>query len=197
MTNTFSTRYLKTIFFSPASYILDWDIIWRAENKTKYAGKNFIKIYLEASRIYSDLWFYTSTNSIYAPISSVIVVKVNFAESNTRMSLTCSIEETVMDCHTNAPICDLRTTPSDQHCFVVLREVTSTRKNKTMSFLSFNLQTILAIILSSLSVGNSQYGALKITLKQWCQYFHKWCQLVHRHNHENYSDRSICASIGA
>lgn len=84
--------------------------------------------------IQKDLCFYTGTNSIYAPISCVVVIKVDLAKSKSRMPLPCSIKETVMNGNTDTSICDVATICSDKHCFVMHCEVTSVQANKLESY---------------------------------------------------------------
>lgn len=71
------------------------------------------------------LGFYTCTNSINVPVSSVIVIQMNLPKSKTRLPLPSSIKEAMVDCHSDAPISYMSRICSNEHCLVMLSEVTS------------------------------------------------------------------------
>jgi hypothetical protein len=51
-------------------------------------------------------------------------VEMNLAESKSWVSLAGPIKEAVMNCDTNAPITNVATVCTNQHCLVMFREVT-------------------------------------------------------------------------
>lgn len=63
-------------------------------------------------------------NNINAPASCVVVVEMYFCEPYTRMSLNCSIKETMMYSNPHNPIIDMARIRSYQHCFIMIEEMT-------------------------------------------------------------------------
>lgn len=83
------------IYVALRVYLTDTLKIFRICNSYKFFRS---KRYLKESdvRFYESivhLGFYAGTNSIYTPVTSVIVVKMNFPKSNTRLSLPCPIKK--------------------------------------------------------------------------------------------------------
>lgn len=72
-----------------------------------------------------NLGFYTSTDSIYSPVSSVVIVQMYFPKSNTRMPLSGPIEKAVVYGNANTSVTSVRRVCSNEHCLVMLSEMTS------------------------------------------------------------------------
>lgn len=132
-----------------------------AENlKTLNQKRKQIAIYLR---------FYTGTNSIYTPVSGVIVVQMNFSKSNTRVPLPSPIKETMMNCYPNASITNMSGVCPNKHCLVMLCKVTSGAKGRIIyqNFLppvfslilqheiSTNLEIVISVLCLVISISPS------------------------------------------
>lgn len=83
-----------------------------------------------SAQVQSYLRFYTGTDSIYTPIPGVIIVQMNLPKSQTRLPLSCTIEETMVNSHPNASIINMRWIRSNEHCFIMLCEITPAHQTK-------------------------------------------------------------------
>ena len=73
----------------------------------------------------TDLSFDAGSDSIDGPVTSVVVEEMDFCEANTRMSLTCTVEEAVMNRNSYASVRHVTWVRADQHCLVVVHEMAS------------------------------------------------------------------------
>lgn len=85
--------------------------------------KLVLKFTLRAIPNSNHLGFHTSTNSIYAPVSDIVIVQMHFCKPNTRLPLSSPIEKTMVYGHPHAPISNMRGISPNEHGFVMLREV--------------------------------------------------------------------------
>lgn len=73
----------------------------------------------------NHLRFYAGTNSVYIPISGVIIIQMNLSKSNSWLPLPSPIKETMMNSHPNASVTNVRRVCSNEHSLVMLCKVTS------------------------------------------------------------------------
>lgn len=74
----------------------------------------------------TDLRLNAGSNGIDGPMTSVVVEEMDFCEANTRVSLTCTVEEAVVNRNSNASVRHVTWVRANQHCLVVVHEMAST-----------------------------------------------------------------------
>lgn len=73
----------------------------------------------------TDLTFDSSSDRVDAPVASVVIEEMDFCEANARVSLTCTVEETVMNRNSYASVRHVTWVRANQHCLVVVYEMAS------------------------------------------------------------------------
>lgn len=81
----------------------------------------------------TDLSFDAGSDSVDGPVTSVVVEEMYFCEANTRVSLTCTIEEAVMNRNSYASVRHVTWVRADQHRLVVVHEMASTHLIKLIN----------------------------------------------------------------
>lgn len=71
------------------------------------------------------LRFDSGTDGVNGPVTSVVVEEMDFCEANARVSLTCTVEETVMYRNSYASVRHVTCVRSYQHGLVVVHEMAS------------------------------------------------------------------------
>lgn len=83
------------------------------------------------------LSFNRSRDGINAPVSSVVVVEMNFPKPDSGVSLNCGVKKAMMYCYGNRSIANIVGAPSDEHCFIVHAKITPAQINQEKNTIKY------------------------------------------------------------